>query len=262
MRAAWLAILLTATGIAASGQPRDLVRERRIVKVAGVAEEWRLEWTAPPQPECQANGGGFYTCPCVGFAFGERGPLDLVRHRPGASDQRLDLAAFFDAEAPGGGDGATLPRWPVRTADVKRDRDPALVTAVRSRPEIRIMNLADFDHDGQATEFFVQVVSEPCGKRIGVAVGLSRAQPVLHALSSVAHPEEPLTLRLDQWQRLARTRGPFTSIELACGDHASSEQYELTLSANAGRIDVTRRVYACSPGPEWKKGPLLRTEAG
>lgn len=262
MRAAWLAILLAAAGAAAAGQSRDLVRERRMVKVAGVAEEWRLEWTAPPQPECGADGADFTTCPCIGFAFGERGPIDLVRHRPGAADERLDLAAFFDADSPGGGDGATLPRWPEHRKDLAREGDPALVTLVRSRPETRIMDLQDFDRDGQATEFFVQVVSMPCGKRIGVAVGLSRAQPALHALTSVAHPEEPLTLRLDQWQRLARARGPFISIELACGDHAASEQYELTLSADAGRIDVTRRVYACSPAPEWKKGPLLRTEAG
>ena len=120
------------------------------------------------------------------------------------------------------------------------------------------MDLRDYDRDGWATEFFLQLETETCGKLMGIAVGVSRKRPALHALTSVAHPERPLVLRIDQWHALAKTAGPFTSVALRCGDHASSEQYELTLAAAAGRINVTSRVYACDAND--KKGRLLRTD--
>jgi len=55
------------------------------------------------------------------------------------------------------------------------------------------MNFADYDHDGQATEFFLQTESLPCGKRAGIVVGLSRINEHLHGFGSFRNPNITFT---------------------------------------------------------------------
>ena len=81
------------------------------------------------------------SCPCYGFAFGETGDFDLVRERPGAPEERLH---------PSG----TLQRWPVLETDSQRWIDGNVdVDEIMRRPEVKLIHLGDYDHDGRATEF-------------------------------------------------------------------------------------------------------------
>jgi hypothetical protein len=249
-------ILAVATGAATREATANLVRESRRVDVGGRHEQWSLEWKTPPVPECVTEDAGAFTCLCIGFAFGERGEIDLVRRAGTEPEDRLPLGPLFDDPMMDWGGMAVIPRWPLRNSD-SQDIPEA---AIRRRPPVRIMELRDYDHDGAATEFFLQTGTLPCGKRMGIVLGVSRDRPTLHAFTSVAHPERPLFLRTDQWEALARARGPVDRIDWLCGDHAADDQYEVTLTAAAGRISVTQRIYACTPGPEWKKGRLVRSE--
>ena len=100
--------MLVAAGFArsSSGQGRaelrdPKVREAHQVVVANAMETWRLEWQSPPRQVCAPEDDDWRTCPCSGFAFGERGALDLVRLRSGAAEERLHLTPLFD-EGPEG----------------------------------------------------------------------------------------------------------------------------------------------------------------
>ena len=107
------------------------------------------------------------------------------------------------------------------------------------------MVTGDYDHDGQASEFLLQVGNAPCGKRLMALIGISRNQPHLHAFSSTAHPERPLVLQNREWAALLRANGPITIRDWECGDHGSVQAMEITLSARDGRISVHSRTFSC-----------------
>jgi hypothetical protein len=103
--AAGCAAALCAGGAAAGarGEPRataarPVVHEERQVRIGGHTELWRLEWEKPPLPACEAGDPMWFTCPCAGFAFGERGLLDLVRLRDSKEVERLPLTPLFAEE--------------------------------------------------------------------------------------------------------------------------------------------------------------------
>ena len=81
---------LVAFGLVLCGQ----IREERKVLVNGVMETWQLRWKSPPKPVCESNEEAA-ACPCMGFAFGESGELDLVRRRNNVEIDRLELTPFF-----------------------------------------------------------------------------------------------------------------------------------------------------------------------
>ena len=240
-----------------SSQP--VVRERQRVNVDSRSEEWRLEWRTPPQPDCDPSSEEWYTCPCDGFAFGEKGELDLVRERAGMPEERLSLSLYF---APYNEDSkamAQLQRWPVRDGDFERMSQPGFSRLVTSRPIVRIINLADYDHDGRATEFLFQIGAGPCGHRQIVLVGISRANPKLHVFGTVAHPEVPLVLESpDSWKQLLRSKGKTTVISWPCGDHGSEDETAVELNTGTNGIRAYRLRYAC--GPDGKGKLLERTE--
>ena len=235
----------------------EMVRERATLVVDGVREEWSLVWKGTPVPACPPDDPISTTCPCTGFAFGESGSLDLVRRIPGRPPETLPLDSLFDseispAESPG---PAVLPLKPM-----EKDDDPddsTLPARAMTRMNVRILDFVDVDHDGRATEFLLQVGTMPCGKRVTVAVGISRRNPHLHAFTSRHAPETPLTLWWSQWERLARDAGPFETPEWICGDHGSEEETTLALSAMNGTISVDAKTWSCKPGAAHK---LLRHE--
>src|SRR5205085_690506 len=127
----------------------------------GVREIWRLVWEAPPKPACAAGTADWYTCPCIGFAFGERGRLDLVRLRGGHEVERMSLAPLFDEDETDAPGEVTLRRVEPSESDHDGDlEDEDLPGLVAHRPSDRILELADYDHDGRATEFLLQVEAE------------------------------------------------------------------------------------------------------
>jgi len=243
-------------------QAQLLVREDQPVRVNSVVEHWLLVWRGPPQSLCGPEDPQWSTCPCQGFAFGEMGKLDLVRRRSDRSDETLPLAPLFSyGEVPSAqyDGGAALQRWPVLTSDDYDDHSVAFANQVRQRPSVKAIQVGDYDHDGQATEFPIQIANGPCGHNGVIVVGLSRRQPRLHAFTSIAHPERPLILETHIWDELLHSHGQIATTRLACGDHGSEEEVEVRLVASPRGIDATRLTYHCTPDD--KRSVLKSMEA-
>ncbi len=204
-----------------------LVREEQTITVNGVPEVWRLQWKSPPQPACDAKDQSWMNCPCEGFAYGESGSLDLVRLRQGREVERLPLSPLFDGPA-------MLQRWPTTDKDL-----------VAKRPVVRLMNFADYDHNGAATEFYLQTSSGPCGHIQGVVIGVSSSNSRLHVFGSSLHPDKALVLQRREWDDLLNARGPVRVVDWFCGDHGQNKQIELRLQATPAGIEVIREVYPC-----------------
>jgi len=230
------------------------VRDEVTIVVAGAREVWRLEWKSPPKPACSADDAEWYTCPCQGFSFGEAGDLDLVRLRDGEEVERLALTPLFDEQFSDAGPAAIVHRVEPTDGDHTDPEDPGLVDRVAARPADPILLLADYDRDGQATEFPLQIDVAPCGKRIMVVVGVSRVEPELHVFHSAAHPEQPLAMQLDAWQALRDDELPTKVVDWYCDDHGSPTETELELSAHAGVISAYEREYECDDG---ERGRLI-----
>jgi hypothetical protein len=237
-----------------------VVREEKAVEVDGISEIWRLEWTQPPDPICAPGDGGWYTCPCEGFAFGESGELDLVRIRSSREVDRLRLTAFFLES-----DLAVLQRWPVVESDdewIDADLDGRLAEfreTVRKRPPVSVLDVGDFNRDGRATEFLLQVGVMPCGKRQSILVGVSPDRPRLHAFGSADHPEKPLVLYPSQWERLRTSSGPLRLEAWPCGDHGSEVHNEITLEVDDRGIHAALETFSCD-APGQTHGALLSRE--
>ena len=107
------------------------------------------------------------------------------------------------------------------------------------------MRFGDYDHDGQATEFILQVGTLPCGKKMSVAIGVSRQNPRLHVFSTAEHPERPLVLQAWQWESLLGAKAPIKVTDWKCGDHGSDAETELELSADENGIHATNWTYEC-----------------
>lgn len=227
-----------------------VVREQRTIMVAGHRETWRLEWQGKPVKACGADAVYMAnTCPCFGLAYGEAGQLWLVRRRGGRDMEHLDLTPLFGKfDGPSEADGmATAQRWPMRDKDSDReaDEDPKLIKDIEHRKPVRLMAFADYDHDGSATEFLMQVGTLPCGKLQLAAVGVSAANPHLHVFGTAAHPDDPLMMSYWVWDVLKRSGKPKEVEEWPCDDHGSDESDRVVVSVKHGQINATSRVYQC-----------------
>ena len=149
-------------------------------------------------------------------------------------------------------------RWDVQNNDFDERDSSTLPLRVRARPITTIMRFGDYNHDGQSTEFFLQVDSEPCAKSMGVVVGVSRRMPRLHAFATVEHPEKPLVMNVLHWEALLRAKAPIRVIHTSCGDHGSLTITELEPHADSDGIHVTNRYYQCEMGGH--RGQLIREE--
>ncbi len=213
-----------------------VLREERTVTVDGVEETWRLEWRRPPLPSCM--GDDWYTCPCNGEEFGEKGSLDLVRARPGEGEERLSLDALFEER------DATLPRWQVDERERKSLKVPTQ-PELQKRALVKVMNVADYDHDGRATEFPLQVGSTPCGHQASVLVGIDRKNPKLHVfLASTTTKDDWMVLRPTEWDKV-KEKVPQEFVELACGDHGSDEENSVRVTADDAGLHLTRSSGKC-----------------
>lgn len=247
-----LILSLTACPVAPARTSGAVAREERTVEVAGETESWQLQWASPPVLVCEPGDDVWDTCLCAGFAFGEKGELELLRSGADRTEERLQLTPYFDdQESPGGGDGAVLQRW----ARLPRDQSPN-TQDVHSRPPVPILDLHDYNHDGWATEFVLQVGAGPCGHQASILVGVSRRTPALHAFGTAEHPDKPLTLSPGAWRRLLQAKAPIEIVDVACGDHGASEEGVIQLSADAAGLHALERIYEC--GDDDRHGKLLR----
>ncbi len=224
--------------------PAPRIREEQLLTVAGRRETWRLEWRGEPRPYCPAaDGFGSQTCPCYGFAYGEAGDLWLARIRDGKEIDRLDLSPFFR-----NGQNAIVPRWPPKKGDLDDSDREDFVQRVARRPAVRVMHFADYDHDGAASEFYLQTDAVACGWTFGVVIGVSAKDPRLHAFGAASSPDRPLYLRDFQWEALRRaSTEPVRVRGWTCGDHGSDTQAEVLMEWSAAGIEGTQSEYTCPP---------------
>lgn len=257
-----MCVLALLVGISAFAEtPSPIVREEAKLTVNGVEEIWRLEWASAPSPFCSPDEPDIWsTCPCAGFAFGERGNLVLVRQRPGHEPERLSLGALFtgDLDGPADAGEAVLRRWDVEEKDLKEGQSPGFASKVRARPVARVMRFQDYDHDGKATEFAFQVGTLPCGKKMSVVVGISGRNPRLHVFGTVEQGGKPLVLQAYHWEALLKAKAPIKVVDWVCGDHGSDTETELELSADGNGIHATRSEYQCKKNGS--RGRLVKNE--
>ncbi len=260
----WLLVLSLLIPTARAAAPRrahkPVVREQVEVEFMGSTEKWRLQWASAPTRVCDVGGPEWTTCLCAGFAFGEEGELELVRSVGSRPEERLRLSPYFDdQENPGQGGKAVLSRWPHLPEDDARAADPKRkapsVVEIHSRRPVRILNLHDFDHDGWATEFMLQVGAGPCGHQASILVGISYRAPTLHAFGTAEHPKTPLVLPPRAWRRLRDEKPPLEVVDVACGDHGSAEESVFFVSADSDGLHATEKTYGCGEG--FKRGKLL-----
>ena len=196
----------------------------------------------------------------MGFAFGEQGKLTLVRLRGNQVVESFPLDPLFKngLDNPSEGESAVLRLYDVLPKDMDIE-DPALLEKrLRSRAKAEVMQIVDYNHDGQASEFFLQIGTLPCGKRMGVVIGITPSQPKLHVFGTAAHPEIPLTMEEREWKALLHSAGPFRIIDWPCGDHGSETETELEIQAARDGIHVTRSAYKCTELE--KRGALVKQE--
>jgi hypothetical protein len=223
-----------------------VMREEQKILVKGISEAWRLEWKSIPKPSCGLEDvSSASSCPCSGFAYGESGQLDLARSTNGRETERLELTPFFD-KVFADQEGAILQRWEPQEKDFEEQKSEAFLSQVRARPLVRVMQFADYSHDGNSTEFFLQTGVEPCGKVSGIVVGLTAKHPRLHAFGTVLHPDKPLVMQKREWEALLKTPGPTEVQDWSCGDHGSDIEIDLVLSASNGSIQAVRREFECT----------------
>ena len=244
-----MCLVVLLTGMSAfAGNPTPVIREEHKVVVGGVEEHWRLEWASPPSPACSPDEPDVWsTCPCSGFAFGERGNLVLVRKKPGGEEERFALTQLFDGQfdAPGNVGEVVLRRWDVDKKDMDESTSRDFAERVRARPVATVMRFGDYDHDGQATEFLLQVGTLPCGKAMSVAIGVSRHTGTLQVFSTAEHPDRPLVLQDWQWESLRDAKTPIKVVDWKCGDHGSDAETELELAVDENGIHATKWTYDC-----------------
>jgi len=211
-----------------------VVRATRVVVVDGVNETWSLRWRGAPDSVC----GDAMSAACQGFAFGEQGSLELLRERPGAATETLALDKLFD-------DGlARLQKYAPHPGDGLLTVDAPFLAG---RPVVDVMKLGDYDHDGRATEFVLQIGANAYGHQPSIVVGISTADPRLHAFTSASDPKTPLALETPgAWERVKNATRAVTLVQVRCGDHGATEEEDARITFKGGILDVTRKKKPCS----------------
>lgn len=121
-----------------------------------------------------------------------------------------------------------IPGFPTAKADEPVDdksgnvvREGATLAEVVKRPQVEVMKLRDYDHDGLAAEFIFPVGYVACGQSPSVLVGISRDKMHLHELGVT------MTYRWE-WDRILAARGKSIDVELhVCGDHGGGGDYAI-----------------------------------
>lgn len=227
--------------------------------VDGLQEIWQLRWAAKPHEVCEPSQLSL-TCPCEGFAYGEGGELDLVRLRESKEVDRLHITPLFEEQISGTGQVAIIQRWqPDHERDFAAARRTDFPQIVRKRRTVQIMHFDDYDHDGRRNEFYLQTESAPCGKSVGVVIGVSKTNAHIHAFGTASKPDKPLYMQKREWEALRDAFGPIEIVEWQCGDHAAETQTILRLNWTTAGIEGSRREFECDAND--KPGRLIREES-
>jgi hypothetical protein len=226
--------------VSASEYPTATIRESHEIILNGLKEVWRLEWTSAPKPACELADTSF-VCPCEGFAYGESGDLFLVRSRGGQEVDRLQVTPFFE-DLPG---GAIVQKWAPDDKDFEASQRADFETMVGKRPTVQLMRFADYDHDGVASEFYLQTEALPCGKSAGIVIGISRDNPSIHVFGTATNPNKPLVLQKREWEAVRDASGSVEIKDWDCDDHGAEMKTTLLLRWTSKGISGSRREYTC-----------------
>lgn len=234
-----------------------LVREEATVVVDGVGETWRLVWREPPAAVCnnltdqKAVGA---PCSCWPFGFAQAGVLDLVRVRPTTvawrggveREERLRLNQFLSEAFTPAQDAGVAPLWVTRSQkDVSDTRDTVPIAEIEKKPLVKLMTFADYDHDGEATEFVMTFPSygAACGHYSeAIVLGVSKARPYLHKFDVALRSES-------DWEavRKAKAGEPVKVVDLACGDHGNTEgEQSRIVTWDAKGLHVQEKTTPCA----------------
>ena len=211
--------------------PTKSVREEKTITVRGQRETIRLEWTNARLAGVEVDGE-IQLFPLTGRIgdFGETGELSVVRERPGAPTERVDLGVM------------QLPRWP-RFPD---DADMMPSSAVIHRPEISAIQLGDYNHDGDEAEFpLLEMIHSPgtfAEDRREILVGIHNKTGRLTVIGDARWADKPVTM--NNWGPLI-SKNPAEIVQSPCGDHGRS--YEKTYFAKMDKdgLHITVRTYDC-----------------
>jgi hypothetical protein len=130
--------------------------------------------------------------------------------------------------------------------DRRHATDKDFGTQVSKRKPKDLMNFADYDHYGRATEFLLQVATTPCGKHQMILVGVSKSMPLLHVFSTPEKPNSPLLLGAWEWEALLKSDGHTSVTDWNCGDHGSGYEWKAILDAHDGALLAKLRSYECN----------------
>jgi hypothetical protein len=182
--------------------------------------------------------------------------------RPGHPQERLALAPFFkDQGAPAAGGLAVLQRWrPIPAAAHDEDddwhhaADFDFLARVQARGATGIMKFGDYNHDGRASEFLLQVGLRPCGRPRMALIGVSRRNPRLHAFASAETPEQPLLLPAESWAALLKGTKPVQVQEDSCDDPGTEAATSSTVTIQGGVFHVRRESRPCPKTDDGESG--------
>lgn len=203
--------------------------------VDGVEEEWRVRFVTPPGenpplPEDEWN--------CIDGFFNrfDRGHAVLERLRDGVVIDRLD-----DPCGPSGGgqlcaSRLLIPRHVAPDTPGRRSLPPATTDRL---PWRTWLDLADYNHDGQATELAIDVGHLACGVEVSAVIGITRGRRRLHVLRWADGQEMTLAVGAAWWDEVrASPRGE--RLTIACGNHGYDGEQRVRWWPAAGGL--ARRV--------------------
>jgi hypothetical protein len=177
----------------------------------------------------------------------------LVRLRNGFEIELLHLTPLFDEILADSGKVTVVQRW---QPDDEKDFDASLnseddfLALVAKRPVVQIMHFADYDHDGEASEFYLQTAAPlNSAPNAGVVIGTSRKYPWLHVFGTASEPLEPLYLRKQDWDALRDAPGPIEVPGLPCEFIGRDTQTTVLLRWTLDGIEVAGREFTCPPEP-------------
>lgn len=208
------------------------VREWRAVVVDGVEEIWRVRFVTPsraPEPIPE----GEWTCPSGFDARFDQGNAVLERLRNGVVIDRFHNPCEVLAEDSGCSTALLIP-WHVNPSTHDR---PLPAATVERLPWITFLDLADYDHDGRATEMAIDVGHLVCGHANSVVVGITRDNARLHTLHWANGGPMALTSGHWSWDQVrARPRGEM--VTWGCGDHGYDGEERLRWWPAGGKLDA------------------------
>ena len=146
-------------------------------------------------------------------------------------------------------------RWLTEDGHSAKPESAGLEEMMAGRLPVQLMTFADYDHDGEKTEFFFRTGSTTCGRVDGIVIGISKNNPRLHAFGTATDPHLPLILSQKQWEDLSKAWRTLETIQVRCGEDGADKETTLRLGWNLTGITAEPRQWTCPGG--CKSGRLV-----